>query len=119
MSARVDFVCVHCFTTPGDVRTSFFRFQLFSHGFSPFSAILAWFFTVFKVWRSDSDLFQCVLKRFKRVSIRFFLTFSSSLVRLFPSGIPVFRASGRILGPPIAQGPRMGSGKSNDEIGVG
>ena len=57
VSARVDFVCVHCFTTPGDVRTSFFGFQLFSHGFSPFSHVFAWFFTVFKVWRSDFNLF--------------------------------------------------------------
>ena len=30
------------------------------NGFSPFSAILAWFFTVFKVWRSDLNLFQGV-----------------------------------------------------------
>ena len=32
-SAMVQLLCLHCFGTPGDVRTSFNRFQLFSHGF--------------------------------------------------------------------------------------
>ena len=67
-SAMVQLLCLHCFGTPGDVRTSFNRFQMFSHGFWPFSAIFAWFFTVFKVLRSNFNLFQGVLKRFKRVS---------------------------------------------------
>ena len=44
-------------------------FGLFSHGFWPFLAILAWFFTVFKALKSDSDLFQLVNKRFRSVSI--------------------------------------------------
>ena len=35
----------------------------------------------------------------------FFELFGANFRRLFPSGIPVFRASGRILGPPSAQGP--------------
>ena len=98
-SAMVQLLCLHCFGTPGDVRTSFNRFQMFSHGFWPFSAIFAWFFTVFKVLRSNFNLFQGVLKRFKRVSKcfkYFFQRFGSvpvSFLHGFFSGISLFLSS--------------------------
>ena len=43
-------------------------FQMFSHCFWSFSAISAWFLTVFKAWKSDSDLFQYVLNWFLMIS---------------------------------------------------
>ena len=88
----------------------FNRFYLFLHCFSLFLVILAWFLTVFKVLRSDSNLFQSVLKRFECVQ--------SFFGRNFPSRIPVFQASGRLLGPPSVQGPHMGSEKSKGAGGV-
>ena len=68
VSARVQLLCIHEIGTLRGARTNFYVFQLFSHGFSHFLAIFAWFFTVFKVWRSDSGLFQLVSKRFRSVS---------------------------------------------------
>ena len=43
-------------------------FQMFSHCFWSFSAISAWFLTVFKTLKSDSDLFQYVLNWFLMIS---------------------------------------------------
>ena len=42
--------------------------QLFSHRFSPFSLVFAWFLTVFKTLKSDSDLFQYFLNLFSMIS---------------------------------------------------
>lgn len=64
-SARVQLVGIHEIDTLRGVRTSFQRilavFAWFFHRFLP---ILAVFLTVFKMWRSDFNLFQCVLSCF-------------------------------------------------------
>ena len=39
-------------------------FRSFLHDFSPFSAVFAWFFTVFKMQKSDSYFFRPLLNRF-------------------------------------------------------
>ena len=68
VSARVKLLCLHFFRTPGDVRTSFYGFHLFSHCFLQFSPVFAWFLTVFKSLKSDSDLFQNILNLFLMIS---------------------------------------------------
>ena len=58
VSARVELLCLHFFRTPGNVRTSFYGFHLFSHVF----------FTVFTCFCMVFDRFQIVKKRFRPIS---------------------------------------------------